>query len=397
MEVKVPVTVDDNNNATLNITSQMVSDAIDKAQAEAEKNGNEENGITLVLNVDTGNTTSTVTINLPKAVQDAIITKKIVNTLIVVDNPDIQISMDLATVEEINRQANTDVNVTATQGDNSQLSEEAREAIGNRPVFELRVNYGSGRQVQNFGDGSVSVAIPYTLGPNEKAENICAVYIDGNGRVHWLTDSVYDNEEKVLRFSTNHFSTYGVGYKEEAPAFTDIANHWAKEDIEFVLSRGLLRGTSETTFSPNTAMTRGMFVTVLGRLAKADVSGYKESSFTDVQNDAYYLGYIEWARKNSIINGIGNGAFAPDQSITREQMAVILENYANVNDVTLPKVNEEKTFADSEKISTYAKETVRKMQMAGIINGKSGNLFEPDGTATRAEVSAVLRRFVEIQ
>ena len=94
--------------------------------------------------------------------------------------------------------------------------------------------------------------------------------------MHWLTDSVYDSEEKVLRFSTNHFSTYGVGYKEEALVFTDIANHWAKEDIEFVVSRGLFRGTSETTFSPNTVMTRGMFVTVLGRLAKADGGSYRE-------------------------------------------------------------------------------------------------------------------------
>lgn len=396
-EIKVPVTVDADNNVTVNITSQNVTEAYEKALAEAKKNGNEENGITLVLNVDTGNKAiDIIKVNLPKAVQDAIIAKKIVNTIIVVDNPDIQITMDLTTVKEINRQANADVNVTSATVDSSNLTDEAKRAIGSRPVYDLKVNYGSGRQVENFGDGSVTVTIPYTLGENEKAENICAVYIDDNGKVHWLTDSVYDSVEKVLRFSTNHFSLYGVGYKEEVKTFTDIENHWAKNDIEFVVRQGLFNGTSETSFSPNMAMTRGMFVTVLGRMAKADVSGYKESSFTDVKEDAYYMGYIEWARESGIIKGTGDGKFAPDQSISREQMAVILVNYAKTHGFKLPKVNEEKAFADSDKISAYAKEAVQEMQMSGIINGKDSNLFDPKGMATRAEVSAVLRRFVEL-
>jgi hypothetical protein len=202
--------------------------------------------------------------------------------------------------------------------------------------------------------------------------------------------------EQVLRFATSHFSIYGIGYKQTDTAFADIAGHWAKEDIEFVVSRGLFNGTSTTIFSPNTAMTRGMFVTALGQLSNTDVSGYKGSSFTDVKSDAYYMGFIEWASKNNIVNGTGNKNFAPDQSITREQMAVIMENYAKVIGFTLPKVHGENTFADSAKISAYAKDAVKQMQVSGVISGKNGNLFDPHGTATRAEVSAVLRRFVEL-
>lgn len=396
-EIKVPGTVDGNGNVTVNITDKAVTDAFDKALAEAKKNGNEQNGITVVLRVDTGNKTgSNVTVNLPKTVQDTIIAKKIVNIVIVVDNPDIRISMDLSTVKEINKQAKSDVNITATRADNGKLTGDAKNAIGSRPVFDLKVNYGSGKQVQNFGTGSVSVTIPYTLGANEKAGNVQAVYVDANGKVHWLINSVYDSVEQVLRFSTDHFSTYGIGYKQTNAAFTDIASHWAKEDIEFVVSRGLFSGTSATTFSPNTAMTRGMFVTALGRLANADVSSHTKSSFTDVKSDAYYMGYIEWASKNNIVNGVGNGKFAPDQSITREQMAVIMSNYAKTIGYTLPKVHVENIFADNAKISAYAKDAVKQMQMAGVISGKNGNLFDPQGTATRAEVSAVLRRFVEL-
>ncbi|GLC79410.1 hypothetical protein LBYZC6_15240 [Lacrimispora brassicae] len=396
-EIKVPGTADGKGNVIVNITGKTVTDAFDKALAEAKKNGTEQNGITVVLRVDTGNKTgSNVTVNLPKTVQDTIIEKKIVNTIVVVDNPDIRIGMDLATVQEINKQAKSDVNITATRGDSSKLTGDAKKAIGSRPVFDLNVNYGNGKAVSSFGAGSVSVTIPYTLGANENAGNVQAVYVDAKGKVHWLTNSVYDSVEQVLRFSTDHFSTYGIGYKQTNTAFTDIAAHWAKEDIEFVVSRGLFSGTSETKFSPNAAMTRGMFVTVLGRLASADVSGYAKSSFSDVKSDAYYMGYIEWASKNNIVNGVGNGRFAPDQSITREQMAVIMSNYAKTIGYTLPKVHVENTFADNGKISAYAKEAVKQMQMAGVISGKNGNLFDPQGTATRAEVSAVLRRFVEL-
>lgn len=396
-EIKVPGTVDSNGNVTVNITDKAVTDAFDKAMAEAKKNGTEQNGITVVLRVDTGSKTSShVTVNLPKTMQDTIIEKKIVNTIVVVESPDIRIGMDLAAIQEINKQAKSDVNITATRMNNGRLSGEGRNAIGSRPVFELRVSYGSGKQIQSFGAGSVSVSIPYTLGVNEKAGNVQAVYVDAKGKVHWLINSVYDHMEKVLRFSTSHFSTYGIGYKQTNTAFTDIAGHWAKEDIEFVVSRGLFSGTSTTTFSPNTAMTRGMFVTALGRLANADVSGYTKSSFTDVKGDAYYMGYIEWASKNNIVNGVGNGRFAPDQSITREQMAVIMQNYAKTIGYTLPKVHIENIFTDDAKISTYAKEAVKQMQMAGVISGKNGNLFDPQGTATRAEVSAVLRRFVDL-
>lgn len=396
-EIKFSGTVDSKGNVTVNISDKTVTDAFEKALADAKKNGNEQNGITVILRVDTGSKTgSNVTVNLPKTVQDTIIAKKIVNTIVVVDNPDIRIGMNLATVQEINKQAKSDVNITATRGDSSKLTGDAKKAIGSRSVFDLKVNYGNGKEVSSFGTGSVSVTIPYTLGANEKAGNVQAVYVDAKGKVHWLTNSVYDSVAQVLRFSTDHFSTYGIGYKQTNTAFTDIAAHWAKEDIEFVVSRGLFSGTSNTTFSPNTAMTRGMFVTALGRLANADVNGYTKSSFTDVKNDAYYMNYIEWASNNNIINGVGNGKFAPDQSITREQMAVIMSNYAKTIGYTLPKVHIENIFTDNAKISTYAKEDVKQMQMAGVISGKNGNLFDPQGTATRAEVSAVLRRFVEL-
>ena len=123
-------------------------------------------------------------------------------------------------------------------------------------------------------------------------------------------------------------------------------------------------------------MTRGMFVTDFGRLAEADVSSYKTSKFTDVKADAYYLPYIEWANKNDIVKGTSDTTFAADQKITREQMAVMMVNYAKVIGVELPNVHTENIFADNVKISSYAKTAVKQMQMAGVISGKNGNLFD---------------------
>lgn len=213
----------------------------------------------------------------------------------------------------------------------------------------------------------------------------------GGGGSHGGSSSSSGSEK-----STDTNNSSGVGYGEDAPAFTDIADHWAKEDIEFVVSRGLFRGTSDTTFSPKTAMTRGMFVTVLGRLANANVSSFQESSFTDVKNDLYYMSFIEWANRNGIVKGIGDKKFAPDQAITREQMAVIMSNYVKTMNLKLNQVHEENNFADSAHISAYAEDAVKQMQMAGILSGKKGNLFDPQGMATRAEVSAVVHRFVEL-
>ncbi len=366
--IKIPI-VGSNGDFTAKITDKTITEAFEKALADAKKNGKEKNGIGIILRVDADVKTGTnITVNLPKAVQDTIISNKIVNTIVVGNNSDISVGMDLATVQEINRQASSDVNITATFIDSSKLSDEAKKAIGNRLALDFKVRYGNGNLIKDFGKGSVEIEMPYTLGENENSENVRVVYIDDNGNIKWLENSRYDSTKKVVRFNTNHFSTYGIGYKQKVTEFTaiesqfaDIESHWAKKDIEFVVNRGLLGGTSANTFSPNITMTRGMFVTSLGRLANADTSNYKNSSFNDVKNDAYYMGYIEWASKNKIINGVSSGKFAPNQPITREQMATIMQNYAKTIDVKMPN-----------------------------------NLFETKGIATRAEVSAILNRFMEL-
>lgn len=385
-----------NGTANVTVSQSTVADVIKKAQEEAKKNGSEKNGIAVEIKVDTRNSNANnLSANLPKATVAELVKEQVKGVSL---NTDLgKMSLDLETLKTIQKQVGADVNVSVKKVDNSTLSAQAKAVVGNRPVFDFAITGTNGTKVTNFEDGKITVSIPYTLDAREKAENVVAYYIDNEGKVQEMPNCVYDEKTKTLSFVTDHFSMYAVGYKADtATTFTDIATHWAKEEIQFVTEKGLFSGTAQGKFSPNVSMTRGMFVTVLGRLAKADVSSYTNSSFTDVKKNAYYSPYIQWAGEKGIVKGISETGFAPDQSITREQMAVIMASYAKATGFELPQVNKESTFADNGQISSYAKEAVKQMQMAGILDGKDGNKFDPKGTATRAEVSAVLKRFAEL-
>lgn len=391
----VPSTVT-NGTADVTLSQSAVADAISKAQAEAKKKGTEENGIAVEIKADTKNITpSSLSANLPKVSVDALVKAGVKDVCI--NSGAATINLNLETLKTIQKEIDSDVTISAKKVDNSTLSGEAKGVVGNRPVFDLSITGKNGKEVTDFGKGMVSVSIPYILGANEKAGNVVAYYIDNEGKVQEIPNSVYDEKTKTLIFTTNHFSQYAAGYKEDkVTTFTDIAKHWAKEAIEFVTARGLLGETEKGKFSPNAAMTRGMFVTALGRLARVDVSSFKTTKFTDVKGDSSYLPYIEWANKNSILKGITETTFAPDQSITREQMAVIISNYSKVMGFELLQVYAENTFADNAKVGSDAKTAVKQMQMAGVLTGKNSNVFDPQDTATRAEVSALLKRFAEL-
>lgn len=184
-----------------------------------------------------------------------------------------------------------------------------------------------------------------------------------------------------------------------AAGFTDLDGHWAKDYIEDAVSRGLFRGIDETVFSPDTTMTRAMFVTVLGRFAKIDVSSRNSAtlSFSDVPDDAYYTPYVRWAVSVGIVNGMSADTFAPDLPITREQMAKMVAGFAAATGVQFHSVSESGTsFSDQAEISEWATDSVRTLQSTGILNGVAGDdgsvHFLPQKTATRAECAAVFCR-----
>ena len=391
-----PIQPDKNGNAAVDNSS--VQSAIDKAKQDAKKNGTTENGIgvTVPITPAAGQTSFNVTI---KAQTLDLLVKENVRQFTVATDHLVSVNIGLDTLKQLDTaSAGGDIILRADKVD-ALRSTEAKATIGTRPAYDLSLVCLSGGKetpIANLNGHTISVRLPYTPAKGEQTGNLYAVYVDDAGKVEWITKSSYNASLKAVVFETGHFSVYGVGYKNPAPAFTDITGHWEADNILFAASRGLLSGTSDTTFSPDTGMTRGMFMTALGRLAGINPDSYQTGKFTDVKADAYYAPYVNWAAQTGIVEGVTDTTFAPDTNINREQMAVIMKNYAAKLGYDLPQTLKAVTFADNTQISSWAKDAVKSMQQAGILAGKNENKFDPKGTATRAEVATVLRRFVEI-
>jgi hypothetical protein len=293
----------------------------------------------------------------------------------------------------------------------SSLNARQRAAVGDAPVYDISVSSNDGKRITDFGGNPVTISLPYTLKPGEKVAGVVVWYVDGNGNIQKM-DTMYDVRTKTVIFSTDHLSLYAINYDAEAAEaaetneaaeawggvnrFTDVsAEDWFFEDVEYALANGLFNGTSTTTFEPNGAMTRGMFVTVLGRLSGADAVAYKTKGFDDVDDGLYYATYAEWAKENKIVNGVGDNKFAPDAKITRQDLAVVIMNYGKFANRQFPVTPNRNTFADEADIADYAKEALQTLYAGGLVNGKPGNLLDPTGTATRAEVAAILHRYAK--
>ena len=387
-----PVKPDKNGNTS--IDGNAVQDAINKATADAKKNGTTANGIAVTVPIQNAANAKNLSITIKAQTLDKLVTAKVRRFEITTNGlPSFGFTLD--TLKTLNAQSKGgDLILRVSKA--AVTSAEAKAAIGTRPVYEFSLVDGKEAPLTDWQGKTISVKLPYTPAANEQAGNLYAAYVDGNGKVQWLTKSSYDADQKAVIFEAQHFSIYGVGYKNPVPNFTDINGHWAKEHILFAVSRGLFSGTSKTTFSPNTTMTRGMFVTALGRLAGIDPADYQNRKFTDVKANAYYAPYVNWAASKGIVGGTTSTTFAPDSNITREQMAVIMKNYADKMGYSIPKTLEAVTFADNAQISSWAKDAVKAMQQAGVLSGKENNRFDPQGNATRAEAATVLHRFVEI-
>lgn len=176
--------------------------------------------------------------------------------------------------------------------------------------------------------------------------------------------------------------------------FTDVReSDWFYEDVAFAYENGLFAGTSDTTFSPNASMTRAMLVTVLYRLeGQPAVNG--RSGFSDVQYNGYYEDAVTWAADNGIVNGTSTTTFSPNANVTREQMAAILYRYAQHKKYNTAASSGLNGFTDHASVSGYAAASLEWAVAEKLVNGSAGKLM-PTGNATRAQVAAILHRFVE--
>lgn len=192
------------------------------------------------------------------------------------------------------------------------------------------------------------------------------------------------------------FSLVPTALAEKADDFTDVSrSDWYYQFVDYVTSKGYFNGVADKTFAPADNMTRAMFVTVLFRFhgAKGDRS---QSAFTDVAPGEWYTDAINWAAANRIVDGVGNGKFAPNDPITRAQMCAMIERYLDLYrkawKVTLPETGSVSVMVDESAIPAWALAAVKQCQRHGLVNGFEDGTFRPNDLSTRAQVAAVIYR-----
>ena len=174
--------------------------------------------------------------------------------------------------------------------------------------------------------------------------------------------------------------------------YTDVSTRaWYTEAVRYAVEHGIFYGTSDTTFAPNASMTRGMLATVLHRIDGTPDG--KLPSFNDVADKQYYTAAVGWAAENCIVSGYGNGAFGPNDPITREQLVTMLWRYAG-SPTAQGRLDLHSRFSDAGDISRYAQDATRWAVEQGIITGYPNGTFNPKGQATRAEVATIIKRFL---
>lgn len=180
----------------------------------------------------------------------------------------------------------------------------------------------------------------------------------------------------------------------ESMPFTDVKpSDWYYSAVRYARANNFFNGITATTFGANGTLTRGMFVTVLGRMAGVDTADYPgDSGFGDVKNSSYCAPYVQWAAKYGITSGAGNGLFLPDATVTRQQMAAFLVRYFDAFQVNYDTGENITTLPDDlDKVAPYARDAVTKLWKQGLLNG-NGVSFDPEGNATRAQTAVICMR-----
>ena len=178
-------------------------------------------------------------------------------------------------------------------------------------------------------------------------------------------------------------------------SFTDVAaNSWYAQAVDYVTRSGLMSGTSTGVFSPDNAMTRAMLVTVLWR-AEGQPTASTAASFTDVASDSWYSSAVAWAVENGIVNGTSDTTFSPDKSITRQEIAAILQRYAKYKGADITQTADLSAYTDNASVASWASDAMAWAVNSGVITGATSTTLAPAANATRAQVATMLMRYMQ--
>ena len=270
------------------------------------------------------------------------------------------------------------------------------EPSGGDALRELKVNgvaFASGGTYEVYANteitavfGEAGKGYPYYLDENGNRVFLGFSY-DRNGDGTWTADEYIAPAGKSILFAENHRT------------FQDVTGHWAKPYIDFVTDREIFVGVADTLFDPDGDVTRAMFVTVVGRLYERSYGPLTTDgthAFDDCDYAAYYGKYVDWAAKNGVVEGYGDRKFGPNDKITREQMATMLQRFAVLLDVMPKDVDTMLEYTDRDSIAAWARSGALYCQTEGLIQGVGEGRFAPQELATRAQMATIMHNFIKV-
>lgn len=364
-----PATVDDSGEAKVELTQDAVNAILEEAK-DAETDA-------IVIKPEITGEADKVTVILPTSAAESVI--KASKTSVDVDAGIANIKIPSASLDEI----------CGLQGANIGISAEIVKDESGTATGAVKIDLTVDEKPVEKTDSGILVTLPVTAEELSAGSVLVLVDADGNERVIQKSAPGEAGVTALLDGSCT------VKVVDNTKTFEDTDSHWAAEAIAFTSSRELFQGTSEGVFAPNENMTRAMLVTVLHRLENTPDAAV-QGAFGDVTEGTWYTDSVLWASEKGIVNGYSASEFAPNDNITREQLATMMYRYAGVLGMDVSATGSMSEFTDAGAISGWAAEAMEWAVGAGLIEGKGNGVLDPGGNATRAEVATILQRLVQL-
>ncbi|MEK5478164.1 endo-1,4-beta-xylanase [Paenibacillus sp. FSL R5-0407] len=284
------------------------------------------------------------------------------------------------------------VSIQINKGSANDLNADARGKVGSRPIIDLSVKAGDRVLAWNNAAAPITVSLPYTPAAQELAnpDQIVILYVGSQGQATVVPSGRYDSKTGAVIFTTTHFSTYAVAYVTKS--FADLQNTaWAKQAVEAMAARDIIKGISDENFAPKASITRADFITLLVRALELKGSGGNAAAFSDVQPTAYYAEALAIAKELGIASGFNDNTFKPGSSISRQDMMVLTARALNAAGKQTGGQGSLDPYSDATSLAAYAKDSAASLIGSGIVNGKDGKIAPAD-TLTRAEAAMILYR-----
>lgn len=298
-----------------------------------------------------------------------------------------EVSIRTSALKDIPSDGSGEFRIAVSLEDKAGIDPDTAVKVGDGPIYALNAYVGS-KRMDEFSEGkSLKAAFKYALKEGEEAGKVVVCRINDRGDLEVVKNCIYNKETGEITFLTSYSGKYTVKYSNAG--FEDLGNvSWARASIEGLAAREVVQGVGANSFAPEGKVTRAEFLQMV--MSAFDITDEQSSgSFKDVKETDWFYKAVMSARSLGIVEGVNSGEFAPHREITREEMAVIAYRASVKAGIELGRTVDTAKFNDEGDIYGYARESVQKMQEAGIINGMGDGSFAPKENATRAQAAVI--------